>query len=75
MILATTFSRDYAPDDWKALADTDPRKKEYPVVAMIFPKSVKESLKKWGKLPPIKIEELRVFDDYDELLQYRDRML
>lgn len=71
----TPFSRECAPDAWKALADGDERKQEYPVVAMRFPKSVRESVKLWEKLKPINLDELRVFEDYDEMLRYRDSLL
>ena len=71
----TPFNREYAPDDWKALPDGDERKQEYPVVAMIFPKKVTDGVKLWKDENPIKVDKLRNFDDYDELLRYRDSLL
>lgn len=71
----TPFNREYAPADWLALPDGDPRKKEYPVVAMIFPRSVKESVRLWKTRGPIHLDRVRQFDSYDELINYRDSLL
>ena len=71
----TPFNREYAPADWLALPDGDPRKKEYPVVAMIFPRSVKESVRLWKTRGPIDLDSVRQFDSYDELINYRDDLL
>lgn len=69
------FNREYAPDAWKLLPDGDPRKKEYDVVAMIFPKSVKESVDLWKSLDTIKLSEVKLFGDYDEMIKSRDSLL
>lgn len=69
------FNREYAPDAWKLLPDGDPRKKEYDVVAMIFPKSVKESVDLWKSLDTIKLSEVKLFGDYDEMIKFRDSLL
>lgn len=71
----TPFNREYAPDAWKLLPDGDPRKKEYDVVAMIFPKSVKESVDLWKSLDTIKLSEVKLFGDYDEMIKFRDSLL
>ena len=70
------FNRDYAPDDWKALPDGDPRKIEPPVIAMVFPKKVKSSVKMWSEYRDISyLDIVREFDDYDEMLKFRDSFL
>lgn len=71
----TPFNREYAPEAWKLLPDGDPRKQEYDVVAMIFPKSVRESVKLWDKGRKIDLDTIRLFGDYDEMLKFRDSLL
>lgn len=71
----TPFNREYAPPAWKALPDGDPRKQEWDVVAMIFPKSVRESVKLWYKDARVDLSTIRLFDDYEEMLKFRDSLL
>lgn len=63
----TPFNKEFVPPDWDGVND-------YPVVAMIFPKTVGEAARLFTKRI-IKLNELRNFDKYDELLRYRDKLL
>lgn len=63
----TPFNADYAPPDWNG-------KDRFDIVAMIFPKTAREAAKRFMKRT-IKLEEIRLFDDYEEMLKYRDGLL
>lgn len=69
------FNEEYAPTDWKLLPDDDLRKQKYDVVAMIFPKTVRESVKLWDKDAVIDLSTIRLFDDYEDMLKFRDSLL
>ena len=46
-----------------------------PVVAMIFPRTIQEIARKYKKGVQIDIDTLKEFEEYDELLKYRDGLL
>lgn len=75
VVAKTPFNRDYAPADWRALPDGDPRKKAYDVVAMIFPKKVQDAIALWKERPMVNLGEVRLFREYNDMIAYRDSLL
>lgn len=64
----TPFNKEYAPEGWDGVS-------EFPVVAMIFPKSVREVANIYNKRNVIDLEKVKTFKNYEKMLLYRDKKI
>lgn len=64
----TPFNKEYAPEGWDGVS-------ELPVVAMIFPKSVREVANIYNKGNVIDLEKVKTFKNYEKMLLYRDKKI
>ena len=67
-ISQTAFVDDYAPSDWNG-------QDRPPVVAMILPRSVDEIVRKYDKGRSVDMARVKEYDDYDAMIEARDKVL